>query len=82
MTTILHIDSGVFGANSKSNGLSAAFLEAIQATTLANIEAAAESDGPLARRGAAADAAFRVWVGAYTMGLLDPRDDSELPAYE
>lgn len=62
--------------------VSAAFLEAIQATTLANIEAAAESDGPLARRGAAADAAFRVWVGAYTMGLLDPRDDSELPAYE
>lgn len=62
--------------------VSAAFLEAVQATTLANIEAAAESDGPLARQGAAADAAFRVWVGAYTMGLLDPRDDRELPAYE
>lgn len=28
MTNILHIDSGVFGANSKSNGLSAAFVDA------------------------------------------------------
>lgn len=31
MTNILHIDSGVFGANSKSNGLSAAFVEAYMA---------------------------------------------------
>ena len=31
MTTILHIDSGIFGADSKSNGLSAAFLTAYQA---------------------------------------------------
>jgi hypothetical protein len=62
--------------------VSAAFLAAVQATALANIAAAAESDGGLARQGAAADAAFRVWIGSYTMGLLDPRDDRELPSYE
>jgi hypothetical protein len=62
--------------------VSAAFLEAVQATTLANLEAAAESDGALARQGAAADAAFRIWIGSYTMGLLDPRNDRSLPSYE
>jgi len=61
--------------------VSAAFLEAVQATTLANLEATAEADGALARQGAAADAAFRVWIGSYTMGLLDPRPDRRLPSY-
>lgn len=31
MTTILHIDSGIFGAQSASNGLSAAFVDALRA---------------------------------------------------
>lgn len=62
--------------------VSASFLEAVQATTLASIESVAEEDGDLGRQSAAAEAGFRVWVGAYTMGLLDPRDDGLLPAYE
>ncbi len=62
--------------------VSAAFLEAVQAVTLADLEAAAESDAALARQSAAADAGFRIWIGSYTMGLLDPRDDGSLPSYE
>lgn len=62
--------------------VSASFLEAVQATTLASVEASAENDGPLARQSAGAEAGFRVWIGAYTMGLLDPRDDAQLPSYE
>ena len=59
--------------------VSSSFLETVQVTALAMVEASVSADAALARTGAVANAAMTVWLDAYTVGLLDGRQPIELP---
>ncbi len=54
--------------------ISSAFLETVQATALATVQAVAERDQALGRRAATADAMMSVWLRSYLVGLTDGRD--------
>jgi hypothetical protein len=53
--------------------ISSAFLETVQATVLATVQAVAESDGRTARQAATANAVMTVWLRSYIVGLTDGR---------
>jgi hypothetical protein len=61
--------------------ISSAFLETVQATALASVQAVAESDVPLGRQAATANACMGTWLASYTVGLIDGRPDRALPAF-
>lgn len=61
--------------------VSSSFLETVQATALAAVEATVGDDTDLARRAAIADAAMTVWLTAYVTGLTEGRGPAE-PTFE
>lgn len=60
--------------------ISSAFLETVQATALATVEAVAEQDAAIGRRAAVANAMMNVWLRSYIVGLTDGRP-IELPTF-
>jgi hypothetical protein len=61
--------------------VSASYLEGVQATVLATVKAVAEGDAQMGRRAAIANAAMAAWLSAYTSGLMEGRDATELPRF-
>lgn len=61
--------------------VSSSFLETVQATALTMVRATITRDADLARTGARAEAAMRIWLGAYMTGLLDGEGAIELPRF-
>lgn len=61
--------------------ISSAFLETVQATALASVQAVATEDVPLGRRAATANACMSQWLASYTVGLVDGRPDRALPTF-
>jgi hypothetical protein len=61
--------------------ISSAFLETVQATALASVEAVADQDAPLGRQAATANACMSQWLASYTVGLIDGRPDRALPTF-
>ena len=61
--------------------VSASYLEDVQATALATIQAVAEGDAQIGRRATIANAAMGIWLTAYTSGLMEGRDAAELPHF-
>lgn len=59
--------------------VSSSFLETVQLTALAMVDASVNEDATLARTGAVANAAMTVWLDAYMVGLLDGTEPIELP---
>jgi hypothetical protein len=53
--------------------ISSAFLETVQATALATVQAVAEGDATLGRQAAVANAMMSVWLRSYIVGLTDGR---------
>jgi hypothetical protein len=53
--------------------ISSAFLETVQATALATVQAVAERDASLGRQAAVANAMMSVWLRSYIVGLTDGR---------
>ena len=60
--------------------ISSAFLETVQATALATVQAVAERDERVGRRAATANAMMTVWLRSYIVGLTDGRP-IELPTF-
>jgi hypothetical protein len=61
--------------------VSSSFLETVQVTAGAMVQAVLDADLEAARAGAVANAAMTVWLGAYMMGLLDGTEPIELPEF-
>lgn len=61
--------------------VSSSFLETVQVTANAMVQAVLDSDASAARAGAVANAAMTIWLRAYSMGLLDGSDPLEFPAF-
>lgn len=59
--------------------VSSSFLETLQATALAATKAAAERDEQTGRRAAIANAAMAAWLSAYSTGLTEGRDPTDVP---
>jgi hypothetical protein len=53
--------------------ISSAFLETVQATALATVQAVAERQEPIGRQAATANAMMAVWLRSYIVGLTDGR---------
>lgn len=62
--------------------ISSAFLETVQATALAAVEAVVEKDVVVGRQAATANACMAVWLGSYITGLTDGREGRALPEFE
>lgn len=62
--------------------ISSAFLETVQATVLAAVEAVAEEDVTAGRQASTANACMGVWLGSYITGLTDGREGRALPEFE
>jgi hypothetical protein len=60
--------------------ISSAFLETVQATALATVQAVAEQDERVGRQAATANAVMLVWLRSYIVGLTDGRP-IELPTF-
>jgi hypothetical protein len=60
--------------------ISSAFLETVQATALATVQAVAEQDAAIGRRAAVANAMMIVWLRSYIVGLTDGRP-IDLPTF-
>lgn len=61
--------------------VSSSFLETVQVTANAMVQAVLDDDTEAARAGAVANAAMTIWLGAYSMGLLDGSDPIEFPVF-
>lgn len=61
--------------------VSSSFLETVQAAALTMVRALTAGDARLAATGARADAALRVWLDAYMVGLMNGEGVSELPTF-
>jgi hypothetical protein len=61
--------------------ISSAFLETVQATALSTVQAVAESNVPIGRQAATANACMGMWLASYTVGLIDGRPDRALPTF-
>lgn len=62
--------------------ISSAFLETVQATVLAAVEAEAEQDVTVGRQATTANACMGVWLSSYITGLTDGREGRALPEFE
>jgi hypothetical protein len=61
--------------------VSSSFLETVQVTAGAMVQAVLDGDLDAARAGSVANAAMSIWLGAYMMGLLDGTEPIELPEF-
>lgn len=61
--------------------VSSSFLETVQVTAGAMVQAVLDGDLDAARAGAVANAGMSIWLGAYMMGLLDGTEPIELPEF-
>ncbi len=61
--------------------VSSSFLETVQITANAMVQAVLDEDTEAGRAGAVANAAMIVWLAAYRVGLLDGTDPIELPTF-
>ncbi len=62
--------------------ISSAFLETVQATVLASVQGAAESNASVGRRAATANAMLKLWLASYLIGITDGRPGRALPEFE
>lgn len=61
--------------------VSSSFLETVQVTANAMVQAVLDGEVAAARAGAVANAAMTIWLRAYSMGLLDGSDPLEFPVF-
>ena len=61
--------------------VSSSFLEDLQATVLATVQAVAEGDAAIGRRAAIANSAMGLWLASYGMGLMEGRKDPAAPRF-
>ena len=61
--------------------VSSSYLEDVQATVLATVQAVAEGDVEIGRRAAIANSAMGIWLAGYGMGLMEGRQDSVAPRF-
>jgi hypothetical protein len=62
--------------------ISSAFLETVQATVLASVQGAAESNAKVGRKAATANAMLKLWLDSYIVGITDGRPGRALPEFE
>jgi hypothetical protein len=62
--------------------VSSSFLENVQATVLATVQAVADDDAEIGRRAAIANSAMGLWLASYGTGLLEGRNDGAEPRFE
>lgn len=62
--------------------ISSAFLETVQATALASVQAAVEAKVVVGRKAATANALLKLWLDSYIVGITDGRPGRELPEFE
>jgi hypothetical protein len=61
--------------------VSSSYLEDVQATVLATVQAVAEEDAEIGRRAAIANSAMGLWLASYGMGLMEGRKDGAAPRF-
>jgi hypothetical protein len=61
--------------------VSSSYLEDVQATALATVQAVAEGDVEIGRRAAIANSAMGLWLASYGMGLMEGRQDRAAPRF-
>jgi len=62
--------------------ISSAFLETVQATALASVQAAADGKVAVGRKAATANAMLKLWLDSYLVGITDGRSGRALPEFE
>jgi hypothetical protein len=62
--------------------ISSAFLETVQATALASVQATAERKVAVGRKAATANAMLKLWLASYIVGITDGRPGRALPEFE
>ena len=62
--------------------VSSSFLEDVQATVLATVQAVAEGEAAIGRRAAIANSAMGLWLASYGMGLMEGRKNPAAPRFE
>ncbi|MEX0664231.1 MAG: hypothetical protein WD598_05595 [Acidimicrobiia bacterium] len=62
--------------------ISSAFLETVQATALASVQAAADGKVAVGRKAATANALLKLWLDSYIVGITDGRPGRALPEFE
>ena len=61
--------------------VSSSYLEDVQVTALATVQAVAEQDADIARRAAIANSAMGIWLASYGTGLMEGRKDRAAPRF-
>lgn len=61
--------------------VSSSFLEDVQATVLATVQAVAEQNAEIGRRAAIANSALGLWLASYVTGLTEGRKDPAAPRF-
>lgn len=61
--------------------VSSSYLEDVQATVLATVQAVAERDAEIGRRAAIANSAMGLWLASYGIGLMEGRKDRAAPRF-